>query len=118
MTTPERLRRRQRIEGGLIIAIGLLMLWQTWFFNERDAGQQECLQENFAALAESLDAREGLTSRESEATQRVIQDVSDSQDRATLTRAFNEFKKEQDAIEKVRKQNPIPPYPPGLCNKG
>lgn len=118
MTTPERLRRRQRIEGVVLILLGVLMVLQSWHVQSNANDQRECLQGNFTALSEALDARGGLAAREGAATEAVIRAVSAADgDEAALDEAFDAYEREQTAIDKVRADNPLPPFPPGTCER-
>lgn len=115
MTTPERLRRRQLIEGVLLISIGFAMLWQTWYFNEQNDEQQQCFVNNFQALSEALDSRSELTAREAEAARRVNLAELTSKTEEEFIAELNWYKSEMETIQKGRKDNPLPPYPVGEC---
>lgn len=116
MTTPERLKRRQLIEGAMLIVIGLLMIVQSWYFNGQGREQRECLAENFAALSEALEVRSELTDRETAAARRFntaeLRVDSDEEYLAELQRYSDEI----DAVRRERKENPLPPYPVGECS--
>lgn len=103
MTTPERLKRRQLIEGAMLIVIGLLMIAQSWYFNAQGREQRECLQRNFTALSEALDVRSALTDRETAAAQRLntaeLRVTSDAEYLAELQRYSDEI----DAVRRERK---------------
>ena len=134
MTTPERLRRRQRIEGSALIIIALLMLGQSWYFNAEDRDQRACIQQNFVELSRALDARADLTQRETsqnkalwliyaEAAGLVKDDPTAElkpKDQARLQRELVaqllEYKREITEIEQERRENPLPPYPVGVCD--
>lgn len=115
MTTPERLRRRQLIEGALLISIGFAMLWQTWYFNEQNDEQQQCLIDNFQALSEALDVRSALSERETAAAQRFnTAELRVSSDEEYLVE-LQRYSDEIDAVRRAREENPLPPYPAGEC---
>lgn len=64
MTTPERIRHRQRLLGFFIAAMGVAMLAQTWYFNHQDSQQSDCLASNFATLTRVLGIRSATTPRD------------------------------------------------------
>lgn len=115
MTTPERLRRRQRIEGSLLVLIGLLVLLQSLWFNTEDRQQRRCLEENFSDLSVALEARAKLTQQDTESTRRVILAASTAHSRGKLRAALDRYVREQTAIQQERRAHPLPPYPPGTC---
>lgn len=134
MTTPERIRRRQRIEGGVIIALAIFTVLQAIAFSLEDRNQRGCMEEKFSELSTALEARSGLATRESEATRQVWDVygeyagiVSDDpnreltpEDRDRLQRQFVDallnYQAEVEAIQRERKENPVPPYPVGSCD--
>lgn len=64
MTTPERFRRRQRIEGAFLIFIGLTIIISTAYFRSADTAQRACLADNFGALSTTLNARGELARKD------------------------------------------------------
>lgn len=130
MTTPERLRRRQRREEILLIVLGILVGLTAIYFHGEDVKQRECIAENTAALNTVLTKRGELAEQESAAnqaesstTRKLIIDAFASDSRQE---AFAAFKKAQDGwaeIDKDRKRiarqrdaNPIPDFPEGTCH--
>lgn len=135
MTTPERLRRRQIIEGVLLILIGFAMLGQTWYFNEQDREQRDCLGDNFAELTVTLTARADLAERESAATKRLwlinaeaagllkddptrpLTPQEQARLQAKLVDALLDYEKVINSVERSRREHPVPPYPVGECRQ-
>jgi hypothetical protein len=135
MTTPERIRRRQRIEGGVLILLAIFTVIQGVAFSLEDRDQTRCMEDKFRELSVALDARGDLTERETEATRRVwrvygkaaglaSQDASnelseeqESRLRAELVAALLNYQDEARAIQAERKENPLPPYPVGSCDR-
>jgi hypothetical protein len=115
MTTPERLRRRQRIEGTFLIIIGVLMLVQALYFQHQDNVQRRCIQDQFSKLAKSYTARANINERDSKAKTKVIMGVASAPDQATVTHALQDYVVEQQQIDKDREANPVPPFPLGRC---
>lgn len=77
MTTAEKFRRRQRIEGALVVLIALAMLVQIWYYHQKQSEsdramtmQTKCLREKFSELNESLGRRSKVNADEFELNQR------------------------------------------------
>ena len=135
MTTPERLRRRQLIEGSVLILLAIFTVVQAVAFSLEDRGQQRCVEEKFGELSLALDARADLTERESIATRRVfsvwgkaagiVQDrpgseltpAEEDELQAELVDALLTYQDEAEAIRQERQDNPLPPYPVGTCDQ-
>lgn len=135
MTTPERLRRRQRTEGRFLILIGLAMVAQAWYFHSVDRGQSECVERNFSELSHSLDARSALTARETEQNKALwliyanaagllkddptaeLPPKKQTQLQRRLVGQLLEYRREITAIERERSEHPLPPYPAGECTQ-
>jgi hypothetical protein len=135
MTTPERLRRRQLVEGGLLIVIGILMLGQTFYFNAVDREQRRCVTENFQELSVALDARAALVDRETSQNQALWSiyaeaaglvnsdddpsyELGPKEQHRLQEKLVEQLLVYEDAIEEIkaeRKENPLPPYPVGEC---
>jgi hypothetical protein len=118
----------------MLIVIGVLMLVQAWYFQARANDQQECLADNFQELSVALDARAGITDRESEQNRALwgiyaeaaglVKDDPTAElkpaDQAKLQRELVaqllEYDRVMGGIERERRENPLPPYPPGKCS--
>ena len=139
MTTPERLKRRQLIEGACLILVGVLMVVQGFYFHHVDRGQSACVQRNFTALSRALDARSGTAERESEQNRAlwgvyaeaagIIQESGKPADEALskadqarlnkeLVSKLVEYQRVMKGLERERREHPLPPYPPGTCEGG
>lgn len=136
MTTPERLKRRQLIEGAALIAIGVLMILQSWYFNAVDRDQRKCLADNFQDLSVALDVRADITDRETSQNKALwglyaeaagiikesgkpvgeaLTERQKAQLNERLVDQLLEYQREMDDIERDRRRNPLPPYPVGAC---
>lgn len=115
MTTPERLRRRQLIEGLVLIVIGVVMIIQGFYFGHQDKEQRECLANNFRDLSVALNDRSSLVDRETQANRRVNLAELNSTTDAEYLAELQWYDREIDAIEKARDETPLPPYPVGEC---
>jgi hypothetical protein len=69
VTTPERLRRRQRIEGFVLMLLGVGMLFQQWYFGHQNANTLECIAHNFALSAQAQTARVRLQGQDTALSQ-------------------------------------------------
>lgn len=85
MTSPERLRRRQRIEGVFLICLGAFIAAQSIYFNQKDSDQQDCLETNFVNLSVALNVRADLAQDETAVRKRV--DKAESEIWDTYARA-------------------------------
>lgn len=115
MTTPERLRRRQLIEGSALILLAIFTLLQAIYFNQQDASQRDCLASVVHDMAESQGIRADLNQRDSENKTRVIRDVAQAKDEADLREAFRRFDEEQSRIDALGIEHPVPAFPDGRC---
>lgn len=115
MTTPERLRRRQLIEGTVLIILGICMILQAWYFHHNDIIQKKCLADQITAVTKSYTARAKITQRDSEAKTKVIKEVAQAKTQEQVRSALNEFLTTQNQIDEDRKNHPVPPFPPGTC---
>lgn len=115
MTTPERLRRRQRIEGAVLIILAICMLIQAWYFHSRDVGQRNCVANQFHQLASVQRARAELVDQDSKSTDRVITSVAQAKSKSDVQVALSMFLATQKKITAERETHKIPPFPPGSC---
>lgn len=89
MTTPERLKRRQLIQGALIIVMGFALVVNSWYFNNKDSDQRDCLVENFSDLTTALEFRSALTAQEFEIRDRETR--ASNQETAAAARIWNTY---------------------------
>ena len=114
MTTPEKFRRRQRIEGAAVTVIGALLLAQAWYFQNQDEEQRDCIRDQVQSVVNTLTARSGLAQRESDNTARVLIAAADADAETNFQSVLDRYKREQEAITAARDANPIK-YPTGTC---
>jgi hypothetical protein len=93
------------------------MVLQTAYFHHADNEQQHCLEVKISALTATLSARGDLSDRDSKNTSKMILAVSTAKTAAQFEKILREYKKTYDQIEQDRREHPVPPYPPGSCNK-
>lgn len=118
-----------------LILVGVLMILQSWYFNAEDRDQRACFEEKFSELSVALNSRSDLTERETSQNKALWLIYADAaglvrddptqelkpKDQARLQRELVaqllEYKKTITEIEQERKENPLPPYPVGVCDR-
>lgn len=127
MTTPERFRRRQRIEGTFLVIIGLLLVVSTLWFRHQDEQQRACLSRNFSELSEALTSRASFAEAESRAiraesraNRRFYRDAFSAKTEADVFDAYGDYRvrieridQRRDRLKQEREANPIPEFPRG-----
>ena len=130
MTTPERLRRRQRREEILLILLGVAVGLVSIYFHQRDVDSRQCMAHNFSDLSSALSVRGDLAAKdsaaneaESAATRQLIIDAFAAKNRQEAFAAFHKAQegwakvdKQRAQIQKEREANPIPDFPAGTCD--
>lgn len=119
MTTPERLRRRQRfIELILVPLVILCACGSVIYSNQQSDKQQACMADQFAKLSESLNARSNLSQRASNAVAKVLSTAANAKSGDEVAAALREYDRETRAIAKEREEHPLPKFPTGRCTNG
>lgn len=143
MTTPERLRRRQRREEILLIVLGLLVGATSIYFHGQDVNQRQCFADNFTQLSSSLSGRSDIAGREAraaklESTATRLESAANndfykaafaSTSQAEVRDAYRDYqvaaakvnrmrakvdhRRERIAVD--RAEHPIPDFPEGTC---
>lgn len=115
MTSETNLHARQRTLGFVVLALAVVTLSTSFYSIREDQAQRACLEDTVSDLGESLQVRAMLSERDSKAKTAVILAASKAQSREDYGRAFEEFEQEQDKIDQLRADNPVPPFPEGKC---
>lgn len=115
MTTPERLRRRQRIETALVAVTMALAAASTVTSSHRNDEQDQCFADQFEKLSRSLTVRGDLNAQDSENLNTVVRTISAARTQDDVRAAFAHYLEQRRAIDHKREQTPIPPYPSGQC---
>lgn len=115
MVTPERFRRRQRIEGVALLILGVLTIILAIYFRAQDTAQRECVADKFSELARVLQIRGDLQQRDANSQARVILRVAKADDPSEVRSALDLYVSEQADIEAERARHPVPPFPAGSC---
>lgn len=115
MTTPERLRRRQRLEslGIAILAFALVAVFI--YFRGQDDAQEDCFNNYFTQQAKTSKIRGTIVERESEATRRIIRKALTAQTREDIIKAREAYFRSLQRVDEAREANPIPPFPEEVC---
>lgn len=135
MTTPERLRRRQLIEGFVLLLLAIFTVAQSLYFSVQNNNQQQCFERKFTEFSAVSKIRAGLATEETAATRRVLMVyaqaaglVKDKEDQkltpaqqkrftAKLVDALVHYARATQRIQEQRREHPVPPYPVGACSK-
>lgn len=143
MTTPEKFRRRQRIEGVLLVVLGLFTVGYVLYDSHEAHRRDDCVAEAFHDFSTSLSVRSDLTVKTDRLqlraeklqdqaifiNKRVVEDVSAAQDQDDVAAAFVRFNRADDHVDALsdqldkriarvttkRVKTSIPPFPSGKC---
>lgn len=115
MTTPERLRKRQRRETAGIAFLAFGLAGSTVYFVGQDAAQDRCLREFVKNDTDTSAIRSDAVETESKATRDIIRGVFGASTRRQVQAAYEEYKLALEAIDATREENPIKPFPDDLC---
>lgn len=143
MTTPERFRRRQRIEGVFLIILAIVSVAYGVWDSERAQARDECMADNFRASGYTLERRAELTEKATQISLRVdalqahtnsnqdklIADAMSAEDKAEAIAAFVVFQRRVEQLDqrrirlderqskllRQRQRTDLPPFPSGTC---
>lgn len=119
MTTPERLRRRQRIESTFIVILTIALVAAALWFNGQASAQQTCLSTYISINSQTTKIRSDLVSRESKTTRKFLLDATDP-DKVKTREEFQKirarYKRSLASIDAARAANPVQPFPKGVCD--
>lgn len=115
MTTPERLRRRQRREsiGIAILAFGLV--GSVAYFDRLDAAQERCISAFIKADNDTSAIRSQLVERESKATRTIIRTALSAESREDVIKAREAWLMSLAEIDLLRDQNPVEEFDRSVC---
>lgn len=115
MTTPERLRRRQRRESAGIAVLAFALVASVVYFDRLDDNRSECLSSFITNDNSTGKIRSKLVERESEATRNVIREALSATSRADLVEAREVYFERLGAIDALRAANPVERFDPSTC---
>lgn len=143
MTTPERFRQRQRLEGTALMVLGLMLVASSYWFHHQDGEQRTCLGDNFSDLSAALNARADFAKKdaraskieasairlESSANNTFYRAAFAASSQAEVLGAYGDYRvtlaqvnalrakvdRRRAHIADLREQHPIPDFPAGTC---
>lgn len=116
MTTPERLRRRQRFETFLVAVTMALSAATIVTQSHRNDSQDKCLTDSFADLTRTLTIRGQLSTDDTNNLNAIVGRISAAQSEDDVRAAFTDYLEARKKIDNTREKTPIPPYPSGKCD--
>lgn len=105
MTTPERIRRRQRRESAFIAVLALALVFSSFWFDEQDDMQRECLYNYIESDSQTTAIRADLVMRESQSFRDVIRGAGTATSRQEFEAALNAAEAEWAMIDEKRAEN-------------
>lgn len=115
MTTPERIRRRQRREQWFIAVLALALVAGVIYFRNRQDTTVACVVQYAQSQSDSQRIRSGLVSRESQAVRRVILGVRDVDTREEYRALFDRYERSLHRIDSGRRRHPVPEFDLQAC---
>jgi hypothetical protein len=115
MTTPERFRRRQRIEGTALVILGVFTILMSLYFRAQDIEQRQCLADQFHEFSEVQTKRSAFVDKDSRSTSQVILTVARAKKSTEVRASLDRYIRQQARLNLQREQNPLPPFPEGAC---
>lgn len=115
MTTPERLRRRQRRESAFIAVLAFALCASVVYFDHLDENRSECLSSFIESDNDTSTVRSGLVEAESKATRKVIKAALSAESREGLLAARDEYIASLARIDMGRENNPVERFDPATC---
>lgn len=117
MTTPDRIRRRQRREAWFIAGLAFALVLGWFYFRDRTEQTVSCIVSYAETQADTSLIRSGLVERESQATRDVIRGAR----RATTRREFEDvidaYERRLHRIDRARERNPLPGFDVEECTR-
>lgn len=131
MTTPEKLRRRQRVEGAFLVFLALFTLGYGVWDSKQNERQDQCMADQFRQASEAQAVRAELAEEQTalglkvdDNQDRLVRELAASQSREESLLALTKFQRtnarlneDEAALLEKRKNTPIPEFPEGTCQK-
>lgn len=131
MTTPEKLRRRQRVEGAFLVFLALFTLGYGVWDSKQNERQDQCMADQFRQASEAQTVRAELAEEQTalglkvdDNQDRLVRELAASQSREESLLALTKFQRtnarlneDEAALLEKRKNTPIPEFPEGTCQK-
>lgn len=118
MTTAERFRRRQRIEGFFLVILGLFSVVSGLYFQDQQSKQRDCFERKISELTSTLKIRGNLSNQQFAQITALIDGALASKTPAQFRPIKRAYVKEGQRIQRIRANHPIREYPTGSCDGG
>lgn len=115
MTTPERLRRRQRRESAFIAVLAFALGVVVLVYRVQEGRDDRCFEAYLKSDSETSQLRSGLVERESQATRDVLRGSGEVTTREEFEALLAAYDAELRAIDAERKDNPVEPFTTETC---
>lgn len=117
MTTPERFRRRQRIEGVCLVLLGIFSIGYFYVDRQGDKELVDCVIKTLSEQNDVLLSGRKANNIEQEADERVITLALSGkiQTQADVDRAKARYDAAQRQAQEERQTSPVPPDPEVNC---
>lgn len=116
MTTPERLRRRQRRESAFIAILAFALVAVVLVYRAREAADDRCFDAFLRNQSETSQIRSELVERESEAISDAIHGAGSVTTREEFQALIDTYDERRAAIEQERKDHPVVPFTRETCD--
>lgn len=115
MTTPERLRARQRRESAFIAILAIALAVVVFIYRYQEERDDRCFRAYLANQSETSKTRGEIVERESQATRDAIHGSGSVTSREEFKALLEAYDKELRAVDQARKDNPIQEFNPETC---
>lgn len=116
MTTPDRLRRRQRRNDIITAAVALLCVSSTVYFIQTGKADDRCFRSYVQQTQATGKVRSGLVEWESWTTRQAIRAAGTATTREDFDAAIRAYNERLRKIDAAREANPVvPPFDPENC---
>lgn len=107
MTTPERLRRRQRIEAAFVALLAFALAGSWWYFRDRTDEVVTCVVQYAENQSETNLKRSQIVESESETTRQIIRRAFRAESERESFAAFEKWNERVKRIDRRRDRNPV-----------
>lgn len=117
MTSPEKSRRRQRIEGSLILVLGVFTVAYTIHDTQQEDEDRLCVQDTVSDIVAVIENSREANRVTTDALHQVIFDGLSGkfETRRDVTRARRVYVKARAEATRLRAEAPLPPDPEKVC---
>ena len=115
MTTPERLRARQRRESAFIALLAIALVVVVVMYRIREAADDRCFEAYIATQSETSKLRSQLVEQESLATRHIISGAFEIKTREEWEALHKQYVISLARIDRAREENPVPTFDADSC---